>query len=347
MPPPVGGTSVAFSHLIAGLRTRNDVECRLIDTGGIRLHGWRGIWRYLKLIRNLYRLSRDVDVITVHVSLDALIALGSLVALVARRWRRPFLFRSFGGKFIGDRRWPFGWLSVAIVRPADKYLVETEECVRKARYVGLTNVQAFGNSRPLPAARKQLVSGRKCARFLFLGHVNEGKGIRDIVAAARRLTYARVDIFGPLASDITVEQLSGMPNLTWRGFVDPERVLEIMREYDALLMPTHYDSEGQPGVIIEAFAMGLPVIATRRGGIPEMIDETCGILITPRSVDGLCRAMTLLMNDDALFSKLQIGALKRSARYNQNYRLDEFVGICRALGSKNRMEGAAHRRVGE
>jgi glycosyltransferase involved in cell wall biosynthesis len=58
-----------------------------------------------------------------------------------------------------------------------------------------------------------------------------------------------------------------------------------MRCCDALVLPSH--SEGIPGVIKEAGLMGLPVIATRVGGIPEIVDEQTASLVEVNDVAGL------------------------------------------------------------
>ena len=61
-------------------------------------------------------------------------------------------------------------------------------------------------------------------------------------------------------------------------------------EYDVLVLPTFWKGEGYPGVIIEAFSVGLPVVATNLPGISEMIDSQSGILVPPHSASTLAKA---------------------------------------------------------
>ena len=57
--------------------------------------------------------------------------------------------------------------------------------------------------------------------------------------------------------------------------------------------------EGFPNVILEAMACGTPIIASRVGGIPEMLDNgSCGVLIEPRSVDAIVTAVESFVKDE-------------------------------------------------
>ncbi|KKC26164.1 glycosyltransferase family 4 protein [Sphingomonas sp. SRS2] len=79
--------------------------------------------------------------------------------------------------------------------------------------------------------------------------------------------------------------------LGWRTNAEVRRRI---RETRALLLPSH--AEGLPIVIMEAFAMGRPVITTRIAGIPELVDETCGWLVEPGDAEGLAAAIGEVMS---------------------------------------------------
>jgi len=68
--------------------------------------------------------------------------------------------------------------------------------------------------------------------------------------------------------------------------------LETIQKYDVLILPTFYQGEGYPGVIIEAYSLGLPVITTNWKAIPEIVENRkTGLLIEPRSTAALVDAM--------------------------------------------------------
>ena len=68
---------------------------------------------------------------------------------------------------------------------------------------------------------------------------------------------------------------------------------EVLRAYDVFVLPSV--AEGLPGALLEAMATGLPVIASRVGGVPEILNTPeLGTMVAPRSVDDLASAMKVL-----------------------------------------------------
>ena len=71
------------------------------------------------------------------------------------------------------------------------------------------------------------------------------------------------------------------------------------------VLPTYYLPEGQPWVIVEAMAAGLPIIATAQGAIPEsVIDEANGYLVPKQDPEALAEKMRSLILDSDLRAKM-------------------------------------------
>jgi glycosyltransferase involved in cell wall biosynthesis len=81
---------------------------------------------------------------------------------------------------------------------------------------------------------------------------------------------------------------------------DPGRgVAHLAPAFDIFLMTAEKRSEGVPTVILEALAMGLPVVATRVAGVPDIVEHgTNGLLAPPRDHEGLAREVVSLLDDD-------------------------------------------------
>ena len=95
-------------------------------------------------------------------------------------------------------------------------------------------------------------------------------------------------------------------------------------------------SEGMPLVVLEAWAAGLPVVASAVGGLPEMIDDGCeGRLVPPDDPPALARALAGLMEDPALGARLGRAGRERVLR--------DFTWSAVA----SRMEAAYHQLRGE
>ena len=71
--------------------------------------------------------------------------------------------------------------------------------------------------------------------------------------------------------------------------MNPAQIATWMGAADCLCLPSYH--EGQPNVILEALSCGLPVVATRVGGIPEVVGEHNGALVEPRQPADLARGI--------------------------------------------------------
>lgn len=102
-------------------------------------------------------------------------------------------------------------------------------------------------------------------------------------------------------------------------------VAKYLSEADAFILPSQY--EGMPMSIIEAMGTGLPIIASRVGGIPDMIDdEKSGLLIEP-TVEELIKALLRLLCDKTLRETIGTNALKKTAKFSSEYMAKKYVRI--------------------
>ena len=116
---------------------------------------------------------------------------------------------------------------------------------------------------------------------LFAGDLSEAKGIRDLLEARKQVLEQGVDfrIFfagsGPLEDEI-----SGVEGCRLLGALSQEDLARWYRAADLLVLPSH--SEGTPLVVMEALSCGTPVLATRVGGVPALIEPgITGELVNP------------------------------------------------------------------
>ncbi len=154
-------------------------------------------------------------------------------------------------------------------------------------------------------------------RLLLVGRLVEKKGHRTALEAVARLRAAgyAVELHcygdGPLreALQAKAHQLGLGTCVAFHGAVTNEMVRQAYYTHDVLLVPSQTaadsDQEGLPNVIIEGLAAGIPVVATRHAGIPELIaHEKTGLLIPERDVDALAAAVAQLLEAPELVKRL-------------------------------------------
>ncbi len=140
----------------------------------------------------------------------------------------------------------------------------------------------------------------------------EKKGLADAIAAFARMRATGVAGHltlvgdGPLRATLVAQAkaLGVSAGVEFTGFIAPLELPSFLRDHDLFLHPSvtpaDGDKEGVPTSILEAAASGLPVLATRHGGIPEAVEEGVnGHLVAEHDVDALARWMIELARNPA------------------------------------------------
>lgn len=154
-------------------------------------------------------------------------------------------------------------------------------------------------------------------RVGFLGRVVPIKGVDRLIDAYSSLPVGVAELWIAGAGDPEYEaslkrRAAGRPDVRWLGFVEPRAVLP---ELDVLVVPSLV-REAMGRVVLEALSFGLPVIGANRGGIPELIDETCGWIFDPDSDDDLKSILRGCLAQPARLRAMREAAHARSQRFS-------------------------------
>jgi glycosyltransferase involved in cell wall biosynthesis len=333
LPPPLGGAGVSLTHLIGRLARREDVGAIVVNTGGVRGHPIIGPFRFLKIILRTFRGALKADVVSLQTVPSGLPFIAPFAWAFARLWGKPFMIRMFGGQDFRQIPGIRGNIVRWFVRRTDLYLAQTKALVASAKEDRLTRVEWYPTSRPMRAASEVFaVKKDRCRRFIYLGLVRPTKGIAELISAGERLPEdAVVDVYGPFFDGLSEKDFAGLKRVKYCGVVPGGEGDRVLAGYDCLLLPTYWRGEGYPGVIPEAYGAGLPVITTNWLSIPELVDDSCGILIEPKSADALYEAMHRLYSDDRLFVQLREGVRKKREFFNTDRWVERFVELCGEL----------------
>ena len=145
----------------------------------------------------------------------------------------------------------------------------------------------------------------KKVRVVNVGLLGHRKGYFDLIEAAKILCPELPDLEFVFVGGGEVEKFRKLvaeeglaDKITVAGHVDEDEKLRWLQTSDVFAMPSY--SEGQPIAILEAMAVGLPVISTTIGSIPEVIEESNGRVIAPGDVPALCNAIRELAGSKKL-----------------------------------------------
>lgn len=320
LPPPIGGIARLVQGLLGWLATRHNVE--VVDT--TKWHaGGAGV--YARDVLEIWSRIGHADVATYHPGGRGFVYMAPLLVVLCRLRGIPLVIHSSGGT--KARAYLDGGvvqrMLIRVTLGADALLFETKGQVEFYRkLVDDDRVYWFPNNRDYGTGedsnRSKPAQGR--AKAVFVGHVNRSKGVGLICDAVESLDRGdvHVDVFGPIREEGLEARMEQTEGVDYRGILEPESVVDVIREYDVLLLPTTHYGEGYPGVLLEAFAAGVPVITTRWRDIPEIVDDGGnGLLVPPDDSEAVADAIRRLISDEPLYERLVAGTLESRERFGR------------------------------
>lgn len=312
--PPKGGEEYKNQLLVEKINESFN-QAKIIDT-----------YRWLKnpnvwwgLINNLFFQSPEVVLISAS-------SVSTYRLLKLMRLMRPSLIERttyfvIGGYFPeGIRSKRFDWNYYKNL----KNIVVEGELLRESivKNSGLSNVNVVSNFKTFPEL--SIPKNRKTAslfRFVFVGRISEAKGIKEILEVINILAQTdnafEIDFYGPIEEQFDLDTYKSK----YCGFLDfqnnPEIAYSKLSEYDCMLFSTYWKGEGFPGVIIDAFVAGLPVIASDWNMNTEIIEDGVnGFIIEAKSSKALAEKMEYIMQNRKELEKISESNLARANDYH-------------------------------
>jgi glycosyltransferase involved in cell wall biosynthesis len=164
-------------------------------------------------------------------------------------------------------------------------------------------------------------------RVVFVGRIVWPKGPETLIRAFAQLQTPGVRLLlvgdGPQRArcERLARQLGVAERIHVTGFIAHDRVPAVLTSADLLVLPSVYEELGT--VLVEALHAGLPVIASRVGGIPEVVgDNETGLLVPPGDPGALARAIDTVLGEPELARRLAANGRRLAPRYD----LDRVAG---------------------
>jgi glycosyltransferase involved in cell wall biosynthesis len=175
-------------------------------------------------------------------------------------------------------------------------------------------------------------------RLLFIGQLHHHKGVDFLLDAfARYQGDASLQIVGTGPLRVDVEARAKVDKrISYLGYTPQEEVMNCVAAADAVVVPS-LCYENSPTVIYEALAAGVPLLASRIGGVGELIrDGETGFLFTPGDKDDFLRVLTIMHRERDAFAT-RSGLLRQSvAPYSLPLYAEHLIAACtEVIGKKH------------
>lgn len=204
-------------------------------------------------------------------------------------------------------------LTTPVVRQAERLLVVSADLGRLAqREYGAdpSRIRVIANGcdadtfrlRPRLDARRQCGIRDESELVLYVGRLVQEKGLRELIEAMKALRKSRPQAElvlvgdGPMREELEARAAASAQGLRLVGAQPASEVAQWMAACNLLALPSY--SEGHPNVLVEALACGRPVVSTPVGGVPEVVDESCSLLVPPRDAGALTNALAATLERD-------------------------------------------------
>jgi len=349
-PPDLGGPASHAPELAAFLRARgHDVEVVTTASSAPASERYPVSWvprrlpagvRHAAVVLSIARRAAAADVVYAT-SMTRRAALGALLA------RRPLVLKLTAdeayererrsGRFSGDLdafQQHRGGLRVALLRRSRTW------AVRRARHVftpsaylrelvvawGVPAARVTVSPNPAPEVpplppREELRAelGLEGPTLAFAGRLMAAKALDVALSALALVPDASLVIVGDGPDRAALERqhadLGLGDRVRFLGSLERDTVLRVFRAVDAVLLSSRWESF--PHVVVEALAVGTPVIASSVGGIPEVVrNGENGLLVPAGEPDLLAAAIQRLLGDDELRSRLAAAAAPSVEAYS-------------------------------
>ncbi len=318
-PDLVGGVIVSSEILIKNMLDVG-VDVEIVNTNkSIYSSSWVA---YIMILYKILTNIKSSNNIFLNFNNAEVYLIGPIVTIFNSYFHKKVIVRVFGGDLHLDyQRMSMvkKYLINYTFKHADKVLLQTKQMIKYFDYH--KNIEWY------PTCRKKSeynTTENFEKKLIFIGHVKKTKGIKEILEAVQILDQSyKVDIYGKVV-DIDINQFNVSGIVQYKGMLEQEQVLETLSKYDVLIFPTFHEGEGYPGVIIESFSVGLPVITTDWNALSELvINNFNGYLIPIKDTKALVQAIKMITNQN--YSDLRLNAKNSFQNFDCEKNINKIV----------------------
>ncbi len=286
-----------------------------------------GIWKRPKAIIQMMNSIWNSDAVFCMPAQRNLVTVFPIVCRLARMRRTPVHYVVVGGwlaDFIEKKKRLQRILSsIAGIHCQTQELSD----VLSEKY-GFNNTDVFPNFR-ITNYKSTPHHTPGVLKLVFMARINKLKGLDTIFAIGDLIKKAGlhniiIDFYGPIHSEDKLFFEQNIVNYDFMRYVkslDPSEIYSTLEQYDAMLLPTHYYTEGFPGSVLDAYISGIPVIVTKWQYATEFVEQEESGLIVPfeDNGSGMFKEICRIKDDEGFLNKLKQGASVKWREYSPEF----------------------------
>ncbi len=294
-PTITGGTMILFERLLDDLN-KLKIEYKAIDTNAFNYKNFVHAW--FSAMGEFLKNFRDFDHISIHGTINHYLFLAPFVIFFSKLFNKSVSLRKFAGNF--NQVYEKGNFLIKkdieyILKNSNVNFFETKYLVEYFKKFN-PNTYWFPNVRERKITPNLNRKFRK--RFVFMSQVREEKGVKELLEASNMMDDSyTLDVYGFFYNNEFNEDSFKNYKANYKGALLSHEVLDVLKNYDVLILPSY--REGYPGIVIEAFSLGIPVIVTNLPSLKEIVeDKKSGILIDVGDSKQIYEAMRVFNEDN-------------------------------------------------
>jgi glycosyltransferase involved in cell wall biosynthesis len=345
-PPQIGGPATYAKLLEEGLPSQG-IEIELVK--------FTDVAKYPRIIRHfLYyrRVLRALAAADAVLALDP-VSVGYPAMKAAQKLGKPFFV-----KIVGDYAWEQGRQRFGVTETLDAFVqapyaslpirflrfLQTRVAQHAARVIvpseylkkivgawgiPLERIEVIYNAVPIDSRGKIPASVQALPRPLVVtaGRLVPWKHIEGLIDAVSTVHHASLAVVGdgPLREPLEHKAYLKLPNRSaFTGLVPHDDTLAIIASADVFSLNSSY--EGLSHLLVEALALGVPIVATNVGGNPEVVEDgRTGLLVTHGDTQALSKALGRILTDEALRATMKQNATTSAKRFSVENMLSQTV----------------------
>lgn len=321
-PPGYGGVTIKNRNLFTALE--RVISIKKVDFNKIKINK-----DFRELLRFVACLFNPSHTFVIGVSAKAGKRLTKFLYFFNRKAMKRSIVMVMGGTASHDMSVDPKYRKCA--KQYKRIYVETKGMYDELVSAGFANAAIYPNGRFRPATAYSATQSEGRLKCVFLSKVRPEKGVDLLLEAARNLPEISFTIYGkvvPEYKSVFFNTVSSLENVSYEGVFagTSDEVYEKLHEYDILLLPTRWISEGFPGIIIESKIAGIATIVSDHNYNSEIVNSGVdGIILKENTAEMLVKAiLDLDEHRDKLFKLKQEGLKASEKFYIENY-IDSIV----------------------